>query len=372
MLLSSEDAIERHLSHNEAALLARLERAGPLTRAALAAQTGLARTTVTGLIVRLLERGVIIEHEPVASGVGRPPRTLTVAGPPRLVGVLSAGEPATTASVLSYSGELLASATGPPARDALELLALAGPAGELLTASVRASGQSPDRLAAVVLDVQGPVTPAERSGRVAEFAGGLVSVLSENDGNLGALGEAAFGAGRGVDSFIYVKLGRNVGAGLVLGGRLVRGAAGFAGELAHVQARGQGGEGSVCVCGGRGCLATVIGPSLVEFVERAYSQRLALSDVLALAADHDPGVSRVFSDIGRIIGRPLADLCTMIDPAAVVVDSTLGSAGKLVLSGIRESISRHAAPVVADSIRVIPGELGDEAELLGAVALARS
>lgn len=323
---------------------------------------------MAGLIGKLIDRGLIVQQDAVASGVGRPPRTLTLAYSPRMVGVVSAGEPASSASVLNLSGELLSRTTGHGSRDH-GLPDLVSLAAELLPAALRSSGQPADRLAAVVLNVQGPVGLADRTVRSAEIDGCHVPVLVENDANLGALGEAAFGAGRSLDSLVYVKLGRNVGAGLVVGGRLVRGAAGYAGELAHVQARGETGEGAVCVCGGRGCLATLVGPSLVEFAQRAYAERLALSEVLALAAEHDPGVSRVFSDLGRIIGRPLADLCTVLDPAAVIVDSTLGSAGELVLAGIRESIARHAAPVVADSVQVIPGALGDEAEVLGAVAL---
>jgi predicted NBD/HSP70 family sugar kinase len=357
-------------------LLARLECAGPITRAALAEASGLPRTTVAGLTAGLLARGLVVEHEPVAAGVGRPPTLLSVAGPARLIGVVSGDAATTTASLLNFSGELEARSVGPG--DTSETSAVAGRAADLLTGALdlltrtlRQAGAANDRLAAVVVDVQRHVGTAESAGRTVTIADVEVPVLPENDANLGALGEAVFGAGRGLDSLIYVKLGRNVGAGLVLGGRLVRGAAGFAGELAHVQTRGETGEGAVCVCGGRGCLATLVGPSLVEFVQRAYSERMALSEVLALAAERDPGVSRVFSDLGRIIGRPLADLCTMIDPAAVIVDSTISSAGELVLAGISESIARHAAPVVADSVRVLAGELGEEAEVLGAVALAR-
>ena len=78
------------------------------------------------------------------------------------------------------------------------------------------------------------------------------------------------GAGRGLDSLIFVKLSHNVGAGLVISGSLHRGASGFAGELAHIQVRE---DGTVCRCGGRGCLATLVGPSLEEFVRRAFPAR---------------------------------------------------------------------------------------------------
>jgi predicted NBD/HSP70 family sugar kinase len=72
------------------------------------------------------------------------------------------------------------------------------------------------------------------------------------------------------------------------------------------------------------------------------------------------------------VGRPLASFCTMFDPSAVVVDGSLGAAGQYVLAGVRESIDRHTAPVVADSVQVIAGELGDRAEPLGGAALARN
>jgi predicted NBD/HSP70 family sugar kinase len=190
----------------------------------------------------------------------------------------------------------------------------------------------------------------------------------ENDANLGTLGEAAFGAGRGHDSFVYVTLGHNVGAGLVIGGKLHRGASGFGGELAHVQVRD---DGDLCSCGGRGCLAAIVGSSLLDYVRLSNEEQLALPQMLALAAERDPGVRRVFADLGRLVGRPLASFCTMFDPAAVVVDGSLGAVGQYVLAGVRESIDRHTAPVVADSVRVIGGELSDRAELLGGAALAR-
>jgi predicted NBD/HSP70 family sugar kinase len=224
------------------------------------------------------------------------------------------------------------------------------------------------RLAGVVVSVARPRSAEVDLAPLREHF--EAPVVAENDANLGALGESSFGAGRGLDSFVYVMLGHGVGAGLVLGGRLHRGAAGFAGELAHVQVRDPE-DGPLCICGGRGCLAQVMGPSLHEFVRRAYAQRLSVPEVLSLAAGREPGVRRTFSDLGRTVGRPLADLCTMLDPAAVVIDGSLGAAGEPVMAGIREAIDRHAAPAVADSVRVLAGQLGERAEVLGAVALVR-
>ena len=306
-------------------LLTLLEVSGSLTRAELAELAGLPPTTVAGAVAELLREGLLTEFEtaPRPGQAGRPPRDVALVAPPRVIALL---------------------------------------------ACLRDSGVSRERLAAVVLSVPHPRPGSGPSAPLGERMG--VPMLVENDANLGALGEAVFGVGRGLDSFVYVMLGKGIGAGLVLGGRLHRGASGFAGELAHVQVREQE-DGPLCFCGGRGCLARVTGPSVREFVERAYAQRLSVSEVFSLAAARDPGVRRLFADLGRTVGRPLADLCTMLDPAAVVLDGSLGAAGEPVMAGIREAIDRHAAPAVADSVRVLAGELGDRAELLGAVALVR-
>jgi predicted NBD/HSP70 family sugar kinase len=358
-------------------LLSLVECSGPITRAQLAALSGLPVTTVAGVVAEMLRRRLLVEvvPEPAPRGAGRPPRTLVPATPPRVVGVIAHRGSELHAAVVTLTGLPIGARSGtlarpdttsedhtrPPARW-LELGA------RLLDAALRDGGISAERLAGVVVSVARPQPAEVDLAPLREHF--EAPVVAENDANLGALGESSFGAGRGLDSFVYVMLGHGVGAGMVFGGRLHRGAAGFAGELAHVQVRDQE-DGPLCICGGRGCLAQVMGPSLHEFVRRAYARRLSVPEVLSLAADREPGVRRTFSDLGRTVGRPLADLCTMLDPAAVVIDGSLGAAGEPVMAGIREAIDRHAAPAVADSVRVLAGQLGERAEVLGSVALVR-
>jgi predicted NBD/HSP70 family sugar kinase len=353
-------------------LLALLECFGPVTRSDLVRHSGLPRTTVTGMVSDLIERELVVEHAAGGPGqtgqAGRPARRLSLAGPPALTAVLACGRTGIEAALVTIPGQIVArSSTREVARgQAGDVDAIAGPGGDLVETMLDAEGLSPRQLDRVVIGLPRPVGPGESATAVAERLG--VPVWVENDANLATLGEAAYGAGRGHDSLIYLKLGHNVGAGLVIGGRLHRGASGFAGELAHVQVRP---DGDVCMCGGRGCLAAIVGSSLLDFAQRSYEERLALPQVLALVAEREPAVRRVFADLGRLVGEPLASLCTMLDPAVVVIDGSLGAAGQYVLAGISESIDRHTAPIVADSIQVIPGELGDRAELLGGAALAR-
>ena len=353
-------------------LLALLECSGPLTRSDLVRLSGLPRTTVTGMVGDLISRELIVERTTGqadrATQAGRPPRTLASAAPPTVTAVLSCGRSGLEAALVTYPGQIIArlSSTEVVGYQAADLASIAKPGGDLVEELLIGAGCSRDQLGCVVIGLPRPVGPGESAAAVAERL--AVPVHVENDANLGTLGEAAFGAGRGYDSFVYVTLGHNVGAGLVIGGQLHRGASGFGGELAHVQVRD---DGDLCVCGGRGCLAAIVGSSLLDYVRLSNEEQLALPQILALAAERDPGVRRVFADLGRLVGTPLASFCTMFDPAAVVVDGSLGAAGQYVLAGVRESIDRHTAPVVADSVQVITGELGDRAKLLGGSALAR-
>lgn len=152
-------------------------------------------------------------------------------------------------------------------------------------------------------------------------------------------------------------------------GRLQRGSRGLAGELAHVRVRD---DGPLCVCGGRGCIVTVFsGPSLVRVIQPAFEQPLTFDDVIVLATHGDPAVRGILSELGRTIGRVLADVCILLDPAGIVVDGMLYGAAEPVVDGIREMLDRYCPHLIGEGIEVRAGELGDAAELLGGVALAR-
>jgi len=192
-------------------------------------------------------------------------------------------------------------------------------------------------------------------------------VQVDNDANLGALAEASFGAGRGLADIVYVRLGSGVGAGVVVGGRLHHGASGLAGEIGHVQVRA---DGEVCRCGNRGCLETIASEGPIRaLLGPARGHDVTRRELLDLVASGDLGAVRVVNDAGLAIGRVLADLCNALNPGAIVVGGELGEAGEPLLGGIREAVQRFALPGAAGAVRVVPGELGERAEVLGALAL---
>ena len=153
----------------------------------------------------------------------------------------------------------------------------------------------------------------------------------DNDANLGALAEASFGAGRGLENIVYLMLGSGIGAGLVLDGRVHRGAAGLAGELGHVQVRT---DGAVCRCGNRGCLETVAGErALAALLRPRLGRDVTVRDLIELIDTGDLGATRLVNDAGRAIGRVLADLCNALNPEAIIVGGELSRSGDAAARG---------------------------------------
>jgi predicted NBD/HSP70 family sugar kinase len=193
-----------------------------------------------------------------------------------------------------------------------------------------------------------------------------LDVQVDNDANLGALGEWTWGAARGCANVTYIKAATGIGAGLIVAGRLFRGAGGTAGEIGHTIVDPMG---PVCRCGNRGCLETLVGvPALLELLAPARGPT-TVQEVLARAQDGDLACRRVITEAGTAIGAAAATLCNLINPARIVVGGDLGAAGELLLDPMRDALRRSAIPSAAEDVDVVVGVLGERAEVLGALAL---
>jgi predicted NBD/HSP70 family sugar kinase len=197
-----------------------------------------------------------------------------------------------------------------------------------------------------------------------------IPVMVDNDANLGALAEAAFGAARDAGDLIYLKVSSGIGAGLILNGRLYRGSAGMAGELGHVLVNP---DGIVCRCGNRGCLETVAATgALVDLLRRSHGDELSVPQMLELARAGDAGCRRVIHDAGRALGQATATLINVLNPEMLVIGGELSAAGDLLLDGMRETIARASLPEASRGAEVVSGVLGERAQVLGALALVVS
>ena len=360
-----------------------LRRHGLASRSDLARLTGLSRTTVGSLVAGLQERGLVVEKDVNGNrqiGRGRPPVLLRLDPAAGVAVGLYFDHDEMRVALADLSSTVLAEDRSEidvdhSATDAIDR------AVRMVGVLRRNVGVDSSQIVGAGVALPGPID--RRTGRIGSAIilpgwAGLqmerqlaqrlkLDVQVDNDANLGALAEASFGAGRGLKNIIYVMLGSGIGAGLVLDGRVHRGAAGLAGEIGHVQVRP---DGAVCRCGNRGCLETIAGEgALAALLRPRLGRDVTPRDLLDLVAAGDLGATRVVNDAGLAIGRVLADLCNALNPEAIIVGGELSRAGEPLLRGIRESVDRYALPAAAQGVQVLLGELGDRAEIVGALAL---
>ncbi|HEX9891741.1 MAG TPA: ROK family protein [Actinomycetota bacterium] len=210
---------------------------------------------------------------------------------------------------------------------------------------------------------------------------GLPAVV-DNDANTAAWGEFRFGAARGVQHALVVTVGTGIGGGIVAGGRLQRGAHGFAGEVGHVIVEPGG---PVCGCGNRGCWEQVAsGRALDRLARRAAEDqpggligRLAAGRpptgrvVAEAAVRGDRAAIEILREVGRRLGEGLAGLANVLDPEIVVVGGGVAEIGPAMLDPAREAFLRTVeAPAHRPDVPLVPAELGNQAGAVGAAALA--
>ena len=368
---------------NRNRVLGALRERGRISQADIAPVTGLSRTTVHTLVSELKNSGLVHEVDTSPRDIrgGRPAVQLMLRDSSLAVVGIDFGHSHVQVAVADIAHNVLAERRRDldvrhDARTALDT-------ATRMVVEVLAEGHV-DRQAVIAagIGVPGPVDRGRGTAGSATILPGWTGVRIaaemqqrlgmpveiENDANLGALAEMTWGAGRECSNFAYIKAATGIGAGIVIDGRLLRGASGTAGEIGHTTLDESG---ALCYCGNRGCLETVAsGPAIVALVSSGHPELLTLGQVIELAATGDARCRRAISDAGREIGVAVAGLCNLINPERVIVGGLLSRVGELLLQPIRESIRRHAVFAAAERVEVVPAVFVERAELLGSLALA--
>lgn len=366
---------------NVTRVLRAVRAAGTLSQAEISRRTGLSAATVSNIVHELADSGPV-EVETASVG-GRRIRRVTLSRSAGAVVGVDFGHSHLRVAIGDLSHRVLAADREPVDVDASAEECLAR-AEHMIDVLLTESDVERDRVLAVGLGVPGPIdVETGEIGSSALLPGWVgvrprealaqrldLPVHADNDANLGALGELVFGAGRDQGDLVYLKVSTGVGAGLVLGGRIYHGAGGTAGEIGHITLDESG---AVCRCGNRGCLETHANAKyLLSLLADAHGPDLTVAGVVELAEAGDPGCRRVLADIGRHLGIGVASLCNLLNPRTAIIGGDLAGAGDLLIGPLRESVARYAIPSAARQLRVVPGTLGDRAEVLGALALAMS
>jgi predicted NBD/HSP70 family sugar kinase len=364
-------------------LLRAIRRHAGITRRDLSQLTGLSRSATAEAVRGLLAQRLIAERRSdPAAGVGRPSALLFPNAPDALVGAVDFGHNHVSVAVADSGGQVLAEDHQPVDVDQQAAHAL-DQAAALLADCLDTKGLAASDLANVTAGIPCPLDASTGVVRSPTILASWVDLdpahelaartgrpaFVDNDANMGARGEQQFGAARGCQNFIYVKASHGIGAGLVLNGETYRGALGIAGEIGHTQLPDAT---SLCRCGSRGCLESVVSITEVKHqlaLIRAQTHTRTAEPSLA-DLSRDPAASRVLTAAGRTLGRVLADICNVLNPEAIIVGGELSLAGEPLLMGIRESLDRYAQPAATQTVRLKLADLGLRAELMGAIATA--
>lgn len=353
----------------------------PWTRAQLAEATGLARSTVATRIDTLMRLGLVAPYGGARSTGGRPPTLFALNAGAKLVVGVDVGATHARAALTDLDGQILAETDA-------RIEVAAGPEEVLgwVVQTVRDLCATSDRpvedLAAIGIGLPGPVEHStgrpinppimpgwdryDVPGHLQRFYD--VPVLVDNDVNIMALGERRAHL-RDVDDLVLIKVATGIGAGIVSGGVLQRGARGTAGDLGHV--RVPRAADVLCRCGNTGCLeALAAGPALAAAVREQGEDAKTGGDVVDLVRAGNPAAMAVVRQAGRDIGEVVATMTNLINPSVVVIGGQLAGAGEHLLAGIRESVYQRSLPLATEHLRIVTSRAGGEAAVLGASALA--
>lgn len=360
---------------NQRVVLERLRAGGSATRPRIAADTGLSKPTVGQALLDLEQHGLVRTAGRTVAGPGRAAVVYEVnAAAGHVLGV-DIGRGLIRAAVADLSGDVVARLDQPnKARSSNVLLrTVRGCAEE----AVRAAGLDLPDLVATVVGTPGvpdrgsatlhraPNLPGwERRGLLNELRSVMgTELIVENDANLAAIGEHEAGAARGVDVSVCLTVGTGIGMGIVVDGALFKGAHGAAGEVGYLPfgwppcetPPRQGMLESAAAADSVVALATANGLSVPSARE-----------VFQLAREGDPRAVRTVEEEAERLAFVVASVAAVIDPALVVLGGGVGKNTDLLI----EPLNRALADTTPLRPEIVPGQLGEEAALTGAIAIA--
>ncbi len=196
-------------------------------------------------------------------------------------------------------------------------------------------------------------------------------VFIENDVNACALAEKLFGGCRGVENFLWVTVSNGVGGGLVLRGDIFSGSFGNAGEIGHFCVEEDQREAIRCGCGNFGCLeAQAAGPGISKRFQKLTGKSETAAAIAIYANQGDADALAVYEKTGRYLGKAIAASINLINPGKVILGGGVSQSFELFAPALHETVQRHIFRDANRSVLIEPTQLGNDAALAGAAALA--
>lgn len=364
-----------------------------VSRTDIAEELGLTRAGVTVIINELIDNGIILETDSRSTPSGRPPVVLEVNPKCGLVAAIDMGAVHLSVALGDVSARIIDEVELPfkisngPERCLKE-------AAQALQTVLEKCGVELKDLSAVGVSVPGPVitdagmvmAPPIMPGwdrfpiRDTLEAKWNVPVTLNNDADLGALGEWAYGAGRGEKNLAYIKVGSGIGAGLIINQQIFVGATGSAGEIGHLTIDKNG---PLCTCGNYGCLEAFASGNAIELqaqklVESGRRTLLAefnrkhisVSDVADAARRGDLEAQEILNRSGTFIGIAIAGLINLVNPSVVIIGGGVAEVGDILTAPIRKMVKERSLPASEHAVKITTAMLGRHSTLIGAMVQA--
>lgn len=364
-----------------------------MSRTDLADRMGLTRAAVSLIVKELLESRVVQETESRSAPSGRPPITLEINPDRGLVGAIDMGATHVSIAVADFAARIHQESEFQfDIKDGPE--ACLAKVDENFQRMLGAQDLTISKLSAIGMGVPGPVNTE---------AGMVVSppimpgwdgypirtslekmwghpVTLNNDAELGALGEWAYGAGRGERNIAYIKVGSGVGAGLILNKQIYGGTMGAAGEIGHLTIDENG---PLCDCGSHGCLEAYAGGHaiarqgqlLAKSGKRTLLSNIPVNKITAVevaeaARRGDLHAQEILHRAGSYIGIAIAGLINLFNPSVVIIGGGVSQVGDILTAPIRQAVRERAMRASEQSVRITTGMLGRRSVLIGATVQA--
>jgi glucokinase len=212
-----------------------------------------------------------------------------------------------------------------------------------------------------------------------------VPVFIDNDANVACYGEFLFGAGQGAQSIICVTLGTGVGGGIIIDGKIYRGAGGAAGEIGHLTVESRGRK---CNCGNHGCMEAYVGAphmrerciekikagrkSIITKIVEGSLSKITPKVLLEAAFYKDALALEIWQETGMYLGIGLASLINIFNPEKIIIGGGVANAGKLISDPMKKTIKERALAVSLHEVKIVRAKLGEEAGVIGAAMLVLS
>jgi N-acetylglucosamine repressor len=371
-------------SVNKSIILNKIRTSESISRAQIAKETSLTPPTVSSIVKELIEQGLVRESMLGSSSGGRKPTMLHINKDAYYVIGVDAGPERVECILTDLAGEIIYRTSDllPQHLTNKKFLFILQ---ESIYKIIRSYQVEQSKIIGIGVAMHGVVDVEEGTSIVAPILnlGNIpikatlekefnMTVKVENDARAMALGESWFGGHGDVDSMVAVNIGRGVGSGLVINGKLYHGSKGIAGEIGHMTIDING---EICACGNRGCLQTLVsGDAIAEKARKKSSEgissdSLSGKDIYDMAQNGDQFCINLLKETGNIIGIGLTNVIHLINPSKIVLGGGVMNSEKYIMPGLLEMIQQKVLIKEAGQTEIVVTRLGHDATLLGAVSL---